>query len=124
MKFKMDEQFNTAGWVTLFAKMTTDRYLEWGGEIFEQQKTEKGSRFYIVPPLYAHRLLASEPYKFFLLKPNSLNVKVPVPGGGSEYKRFTRVIEKLNQDETVVLDKNGLPELIDPKDAVLIESKD
>jgi hypothetical protein len=126
-KFKMEEdlkQFHTAGYVTIFAIMTDERYLEWDGEMFEQKRTEHGSRYYVVPPKYAHRLLASEPYKFYLSKPDSLDVKVPVPGGGSAYKKFNRVIEKLNRDGSVVRGISGLPELIDPEDAVFIESKD
>jgi len=109
--------------IRLFALVSNEKYLEWQGEVYEQKRTEHGSRYYEVPVLYAHRLLASEPYKFFLMYPDNISVRMPVPGGGSFFKTINRVIEKLDK-EGVPVKENGLPLLIDPEDSVYIENEE
>ena len=107
--------------IKLFAIVSNEKYLEWQGEVFEQKRTEHGSRYYEVPVLYAHRLLAAEPSKFFLMYPMSVSVRVPVPGGGSVFKTITCVVEKLDREGAPVRRENGLPLLIDPEDSIYID---
>jgi len=107
--------------IRLFALVTISKTLEWTNpytnerEIFPQMKSENGSRIYDLPMPYGQRLLASEPYKYFLCTPDVVTVSFAVPGGGREernvFAKEEHVILK-NKVKEVQRDESGLPKLV------------
>lgn len=83
---------------------------------FTPKVTEEGLPTYRVCLPLAVRLLQSEPYKFKLLDPDVLKIKMPAINGGEESKKAYKHIYKKDSNGKVVFTVSGMPVLIpDPK---------
>lgn len=128
MNVKNEMSFTDAGghnqMVKLFVMLSRDKTLEWVDPYGENkrpssflQKIDKvtGARVYEVPLPYACRLLAAEPYKYFLCYPDILTVRFDVKGGGKEVRKVRAKTVKYVEG-SIYKDQSGDP----PQKATII----
>lgn len=103
--------------IKLFALVTNRKTIDYIDEydekkipqVFPQQENDNGSKFYVVPYLYASRLLSGEPYKYFLADPNVISITVPTPSGGRAEKQIYAKVEKVEKRQVYRQTKESKP---------------
>ena len=107
--------------VTLIARVIRPRVLRYKGAEYTPKVTPDGMPVYDVPADYAEQLLSGEPNKWALLSPESIELRLQLPGQmGKSAVLVTAVVPVNGADGEVLRGRNGLPVYADPEDAEML----
>lgn len=120
MNIKEYKVLNRYDKVKVLAKITTPKVLTWKDEYkkdsppstFVPIVNEYGVYIYTVPYAYAERLFKGEPYKYYLIAPESIHILAPTKNGGNELKDIQRVLPYVI-DGVIQRDGKGFPRYLE-----------